>query len=139
MKTIALALALFAIAPRAHAQDLTHRADWRGIVNVSGRAAKTVTTGPALLHGYSEFSGGALFVAPAATGTDADCADPRAGGDGSAHQLVADRVEYIPVGAGQVACLVTDTRRPFELLWHAFRVDGLGTHLAAAKPHNVLR
>jgi hypothetical protein len=133
MKTIALALALFAIAPRAHAQDLNHRADWRGTVAVTGRAVKAVTTGPALLHGHSEFSGGALFVAPVATGTDADCATALASGGGDVQPLVADRVAYVSVGAGQVACLMTDARRPFELLWHAFRLDG--SYLAAAKSH----
>jgi hypothetical protein len=137
MKTIALALALFAIAPRAHAQDLNHRADWRGTVAVTGRAVKALTTGPALLHGYSEFSGGAIFVAPAATGTDADCAIANCGG--SATPLIADRVAYVPVGAGQVACLVTNTQRPFELLWHAFAVDGSETYLASAKARTATR
>jgi hypothetical protein len=139
MKTIALALALFTIAPRAHAQDRNQRPDWRGTVAVSGRAVKAVTTGPALLHGYSEFSGGAIFVAPVATGTDADCATVLANGGSSVQPLVADRVAYIPVGAGQVACLVTDTRRPFELLWHAFQVDGRDSYLAAAKSHAAIR
>ena len=138
MKTIALALALFTFAPRAHAQNL-NRAGWRGTVEVTGRAVKAVTTGPALLHGYSEFSGGALFVAPAATGTDADCATALANGGGSAKPLVADRVAYVPVGAGQVACLVTNTQRPFEMVWHAFSVDGSETYLASAKAHITTR
>jgi hypothetical protein len=139
MKTIALALALFAIAPRAHAQDVNHRTDWRGTVAVTGRAVKAVTTGPALLHGYSEFSGGAIFVAPIATGTDADCATAVANGSRGAKPLVADRVAYVPVGAGQVACLVTNTQRPFELLWHAFQIDGSETYLASAKAHTAAR
>ena len=102
---------LFAIAPRAHAQNL-NRAGWRGTVEVTGRAVKVVTTGPALLHGYSEFSGGAIFVAPVATGTDADCVTALANGDAGAKPLVADRVAYVPVGAGQVACLVTTRSAP---------------------------
>jgi hypothetical protein len=40
---------------------------------------------------------------------------------------------YVPVGAGQVACLVTDTQRPFELLWHAFATDGAQTYIASAQ------
>jgi hypothetical protein len=139
MKTIALALALAAIAPRAHAQNLNQHADRRGTVAVTGRAVKVVTAGPALLHGYSEFSGGAIFVAPVATGTDADCVTALAAGGGHAQPLVADRMAYVSVGAGQVACLVTDTQRPFELLWHAFQVDGPESYLAAAKAHRAVR
>ena len=40
---------------------------------------------------------------------------------------------YVPVGAGQVACLVTNTRRPFELLWHAFATEGSETLVANSK------
>jgi hypothetical protein len=42
-------------------------------------------------------------------------------------------VAQVTVSAGQVACLVTDTRRPFELLWHAFPVTSSDTLLASAK------
>lgn len=142
MKTIALALALasavLAAAPRAHAQNL-NRADRRGTLEVAGRVVKAVTTGPALLHGYSDSSGGAIFVTSVSTGTDADCTNALANSGGSAKPLVADRVAYVPVGAGQVACLVTNTQRSFELLWHAFQVDGSETQLAAAKAHTATR
>ena len=137
MKTIALALALasalitFGPHTSAHAAG---GADRRGAVEVAGRAVKAVTTGPALLHGYSGFSGGALFVAPAVAGTDADCSAALANsGNIRPMPLAADRVAYVNVGAGQVACLVTDTRRSFELLWHAFPVASSGTLLASAK------
>jgi hypothetical protein len=134
MKTIALALALasalFAHASKANA----HAADKRGAIEVTGRAVKSVTVGPVLIHGYSGFSGGAIFVVPAVTGSDADCSAALAnGGNIRPMPLPADRMAYVPVGAGQVACLVTDTRRPFELLWHAFPVTGSDTLLASAK------
>jgi hypothetical protein len=133
MKTIALvfslASALIAAAPEANA----HAADKRGRVEVTGHAVKAVTVGPVLVHGYSGFSGGAIFVAPAVAGTDADCAAAVAGHAARPTPLVADHMAYVPVGAGQVACLVTDTPRPFELLWHAFATDGAQTYLASAK------
>ena len=102
-------------------------------MEVKGRAVKAVTTGPALLHGYSGFSGGAIFVAELAAGTDADCTAALANRANSANtQLVADRMAYIQVGTGQVACLVTDTPRNFELLWHAFSEKSQETRLASA-------
>jgi hypothetical protein len=133
MKTIALALsfaaALFVNAPKANA----HAADKRGTVEVTGHAVKVVTVGPVLVHGYSGYSGGAIFVAPAVAGTDADCAAALANHAARPTPLVADRMAYVPVGAGQVACLVTDTPRPFELLWHAFATDGAQTYIASSK------
>jgi hypothetical protein len=133
MKTIALAIALasalFVHAPRANA----HAADKRGAVEVTGRAVTAVTAGPVLVHGYSGYSGGAIFVAPVVAGTDADCAAALANHSVRPTPLVADRMAYVPVGAGQVACLVTDTQRPFELLWHAFATDGAQTYMASAK------
>jgi hypothetical protein len=134
MKTItlvfALASALFAYSPRANARP----AEKRGTVEVTGHAVKVVTTGPVLLHGYSGFSGGVIFVAPVGTGADADCAAALANNRSTrSTPLVADRVAYVPVGAGQVACLVTNTPRSFELLWHAFATEGSETYMARAK------
>jgi hypothetical protein len=137
MKTITLALALtsalFSFGPHtsAHAAG---GADRRGAMDVTGRTVRAVTTGPALLHGYSGFSGGAIFVTPAVAGTDADCSAALAN-SGNIHPmpLAADRVAHVTVGTGQVACLVTDTRRPFELLWHAFPLTSSDTLLASAK------
>jgi len=113
MRTItfvfALASALLAYAPKADARP----AEKRGTIEVTGRAVRAVTTGPVLLHGYSGFSGGAIFVAPVGAGADADCTAALANNRSARSiPLVADRVAYVPVAAGQVACLVTDTRRP---------------------------
>ena len=136
MKSISLAVAListlFAATPAAHAQSA--HSTGRGAVQVRGRAVKAVTMGPVLVHGYSGFAGGALFVAPVVAGTDADCAAALANhADVRATTLIADRMAYIQVGAGQMACLVTETPRSFELLWHAFTVEGTETYLAANK------
>ena len=143
MKTVSLALALastlFTFVPAARAETAAG-ADRRGAVEVQGHSVKAVTVGPAVVHGYSGFSGGSLFVAPVAAGTDADCAAALANAGARPMPLAADRVAHLSVGAGQVACLVTDTTRPFELLWHAFSTDGSKTLLAsAASPHATTR
>lgn len=140
MKIITLVFALtsvlFARAPKANA----HAAGKRGTVEVTGRAVKAVAAGPVLIHGYSGFGGGAIFVAPAIAGTDADCSAALAhGGSVHAMPLVADRVARVRVGAGQVACLATNTERPFELLWHAFAAEGSETAWAAATAHTATR
>jgi hypothetical protein len=137
LKTVAAALALAAavLTPTLKA----HAADRRGAVAVSGPTVKVVTAGPVLLHGYSGFSGGALFLAQKQTGTDADCAAALARPGARPVALVADRVAYVPVAVGQVACLVTDTRRPFELLWHAFDTTPTETYVANVKPGSTLR
>jgi hypothetical protein len=97
----------------AHANDA---APARGQVTVRGEAAKAVVAGPVAIHAYSAFSGGALYVVKAVSGTDADC---RGQAQGARAELKADRIVNFAVGAGQVACLATTTPRGFELLWHA--------------------
>jgi len=135
MKTlIALALALTsfasAYAPQARASG---PAGTRGtVVAAAGHAVKAVTAGPAVVHGYSGFAGGAIFVTASVTGTDADCAAALAGARPAATTLGADHVAQIPVGAGQLACLVTDTTRSFELLWHALPTAAPSATLVAS-------
>jgi hypothetical protein len=131
MRTIALALAsaLFSYAPKVMARP----AESRGTVEVKGPAVRVVTTGPVLIHAYSGFSGGALFLAPVVAGTDADCSAALANHGVRPMPLVADHMAYVPVAAGQVACLRTDTGRSFELLWHAFATSESETRLAQAK------
>jgi hypothetical protein len=88
----------------------------RGQVSVAGAAGKVVVAGPVAFHAYSGFSGGTVYAARVVSGTDADCAQPLAGTD---RPVEADKVLDFHVGAGQVACLETDTDRVLELLWHA--------------------
>ncbi|HVZ73590.1 MAG TPA: hypothetical protein VHJ20_14525 [Polyangia bacterium] len=89
----------------------------RGAVHADGPAIREVVAGPLSIHVYSEDAGGAIYAAPAVTGTDRDCAAPEARRD--AASLPGDHVTTFTVAAGQVACLATSTTRPFELLWHA--------------------
>ena len=117
---IGLSSILFALVPGARA-DTSEAPVRRGVVEVTGRAVRAVTVGPAILHSYSGFAGGAIFVARASAGTDADCAAALVS-PVAAHPttLVADVVLQVQLGVGEVACLVTDTNSNFELLWHAF-------------------
>jgi hypothetical protein len=137
LKTVAAAVALTAAALTPNLE--AHAADPRSAVAVAGHAVRAVTVGPALLHGYSGFSGGALFLAQKQTGTDADCAAALASPGARPMALVPDRVVYVPVGAGQVACLVTDSRRPFELLWHAFDKAPNETYVAHVRTGSTIR
>jgi hypothetical protein len=118
MKTasiLSLASILFlGFAGVAHAGEGAAR---RGQVNVQVAAAKAVVAGPVVAKVYSGFSGAKVFVADATTGTDADCA--AAAGRASSTALVADRVETVSVGVGQVACVASTGARSIELLWHA--------------------
>jgi hypothetical protein len=113
----AAACTLVISTPFASAQSNDHAG--RGAVEVTGKAVRAVTVGPALVHSYSGFSGGSMFVAPLITGTNADCS---AGLKTSSRvlPLIADRVAVLAVGPKEIACLMTDGPRSFELLWHGF-------------------
>jgi hypothetical protein len=90
----------------AHAGEGAAR---HGQVNVPAAAAKSVVAGPAVVKVYSGFAGAKVFVA------DGDCGTATQ----TATTLVADRVETVSVGAGQVACVAATGDRTIELLWHA--------------------
>ena len=73
MKTTILSLVSFlalGFAGIAHAGEGAAR---RGQVNVQAAATKAVVAGPAVIKVYSGFSGAKVFVADAASATDADC------------------------------------------------------------------
>jgi hypothetical protein len=91
----------------AHAGEGAAR---HGQVNVQAAAAKAVVAGPAVVKVYSGFSGAKVFVA------DGDCATATRQ---TATALVADRVETVSVGAGQVACVASSGNRAIELMWRA--------------------
>jgi len=113
MKILSLVSFLsLSFAGAAHAGEGVAR---RGQVNVQA-AAKAVVAGPAVVKMYSGFSGAQVFVAAAASGTDADCA---AAGRTAGTTLAADRIETVTVAAGQVACVASTGERKIELLWHA--------------------
>ena len=110
--TLTLLATLAFGSARADAAERTQR----GQVSVTGVAVKAVVAGPIAIHAYSGFSGGTVFAARAVTGTDADCKQPLGG---TSRALGADQIVDFQVAAGQVACLETNTDRPFELLWRA--------------------
>src|SRR4051812_485655 len=87
----------------------------RGTVTVNSGTVRAFAVGPAVVHAYSQDRGGRVFAAAAQSGTDADCARARAG----ASPLAADSVQVVTIGPGQIACVETDGRRRYELLWHA--------------------
>jgi hypothetical protein len=90
----------------------------RGSVVMNGEAVKAFAAGPAVVHAYSLDGGGRVFVAPAKSGTDADCAGHEAGGS-AAKPLEVDRRNVVTLASGQVACVATNNRRSYELMWHA--------------------
>ena len=102
-----------AFAGTAHAGEGAAR---RGQVSVQASAAKAVVAGPVVVKVYSGFSGAQVFVAAAASGTDADCA---VAGRTAGTTLPADRIETVTVAAGQVACVASTGERKIELMWHA--------------------
>jgi len=115
--TAILSLVSFLVLGFAGVANAGEGAARRGQVNVQATGTKAVVAGPAVVKVYSGFSGAKVFVADAASGTDADCAAGARQASGSA--LQADRIEVVTVGAGQVACVAGTGARSVELLWHA--------------------
>ena len=84
------------------------------------QVVRAVTVGPMVLHAFSGFPGGALYAAPAVTGTDQDCNQRERIDEALArNKVAADRRVVLSLNAGEVACLVTENHGSFELLWHA--------------------
>ncbi|HET6281848.1 MAG TPA: hypothetical protein VFH73_12805 [Polyangia bacterium] len=89
----------------------------RGRVLSTSAGARAIVTGPTTVHAYAAFAGGEVYSTRVTTGTDADCAHTRQGG--AAVRLPADKVISVTVAAGETACLRTEARGGYELLWHA--------------------
>jgi hypothetical protein len=103
----------------------------RGDVLVAGPSVKAVVVGPTAIRAYAAFSGGSMYTAPIVSGTDADC--QAHAGDRARSDLRPDSVVTFTVGAGQVACLATTSKRSFELLWHTQKNAAAPTRLAIAQ------
>jgi len=88
----------------------------RGTVTINSGAVKAFAAGPAVVHAYSQDRGGRVFAVAAESGTDDDCARARAVAPSA---LAADSIQVVTLAPGQVACIETDSRRNYELLWHA--------------------
>ena len=84
------------------------------VLNWSARTQE-VARGPIALHAYAGFTGGEIFQAPAGAGSEAACASLPQGGPST--PVPADRVVFITVPEGAVACLHTWTDSAYELLW----------------------
>jgi hypothetical protein len=109
---------LIAFTPFARAEPWSN-SDRHGTIVVAQKVVRAIAPGPALLHVYSATSGGTIFVAPFATGGDADCSGSALDAPSQATPLAAEQVLVLNVGPGKVACLATTADRSFELLWHA--------------------
>ena len=116
MKTTMKILSLVSFLSLSFA-GVAHAGEGRGEVLVKAATTKAVVAGPAVIHVYSGFSGAKVFVADSAKGADADCTGAAGRATGSA--LVADRVETVSVGAGQIACVASTGSHTIDLLWHA--------------------
>jgi hypothetical protein len=97
-------------------------AERRGSMVMAPDSVRAFVAGPAVVHAYSLDGGGRVFVAPATTGTDADCigAAERAT---NASPVAVDQRNVVTVAPGQVACVATNSRRNYELMWHARPVE----------------
>ena len=101
----------------------------RGTVLVETGAVKAFAVGPAVVHAYSQDHGGKVFAAAAVKGTDADCTHARAVAPSA---LAADNVQIVTLAPGQIACIETDGKRNYELLWHARPASAEETAVAIA-------
>jgi hypothetical protein len=103
----------------------------RGALEMKGDTVKAFAVGPAVVHAYAQFSGGRLFVKDAAGSGDAACAAALAQGR-AAVPLPGDKVDELTVGSGKVACVVSNPRGHYELLWHARPTEQGTVQLAMA-------
>jgi hypothetical protein len=90
----------------------------RGSMVMAPDSVRAFVAGPAVVHAYSLDDGGRVFVAPATTGTDADCSGGAARATNAA-KVAVDQRNVVTVAPGQVACVATNARRNYELMWHA--------------------
>jgi len=90
----------------------------RGSMVMAPDSVRAFAAGPAVVHAFSMDDGGRVFVAPATTGTDADCV-AAAGRATNTTTVAVDRRNVVTVAPGQVACVASNGRRNYELLWHA--------------------
>jgi hypothetical protein len=104
----------------------------RGALVTSGEVVKAFAAGPAIVHAYAMDGGGRLFTAPAISGTDADCVGARAE-VASATRVETDRRNVITLATGEVACVASNGRRGYELLWRARPVPVSNAQIVVAQ------
>jgi hypothetical protein len=104
----------------------TEIASQRGVVVARGPSVKAVTVGPATIHAFSADKGGGLYFVPFNTGTDADCATNVNDATAPSRAIIeADRRFVFSVTEGDLACVATEGRGRFELLWHTYAGPGM--------------
>jgi hypothetical protein len=129
MEKLTLALLVMGFSMAAGCATST---EVRGSATVDARTAKVFATGPAVVHAYSLDRGGMVFLAPALTGTDADCAGGQNEGTAHATTVAVDRRNVVRVAVGEVACVTADRARPYELMWHAWRAPAPASNIQIA-------
>lgn len=90
----------------------------RGSAVMSPDSVKAFAAGPAVVRAYSLDDGGRVFVAPAKSGTDADCVGPAEHAT-STTAITVNRRNVVTLAPGQVACVATSGHRKYEIMWHA--------------------
>jgi hypothetical protein len=109
----------------------------RGVTISRGWSVSELAKGPALVHVYSESSGGTVYIAPSSGRTD-ECG--RLSATLAEAKLEPDRRLTVAIRDGEVVCLQTLSQHPVEVLWHAHRVPSeaseyrLRPALVARKP-----
>ena len=92
----------------------------RGLIVSARPGAIAIVTGPVLLHAYSDTAGTRVYLAPAATGNDGDCALPPGAATPEAEQLLSRNQSLVlAVPTGSIACASAGEGKPVEILWHA--------------------
>jgi hypothetical protein len=112
----------------------------RGVLVARGWSIAPLAKGPALVHVYSEGTGGLVYIAPASSEVGEGCSVGSPGGALAQAPLEPERRLTVAIRDGEVVCLYSQAHRTVEVLWHAHRVSPVAPEfqfrpatLAAAK------
>jgi hypothetical protein len=95
----------------------------RGVLLAKGWSVSPLARGPALVHVYSEGSGGLVYIALATPDARQGCGGGGPGVPLAQAPLEPQRRMTVAIRDGEVACLYTQAPRTVEVLWHAHRVS----------------
>jgi len=122
------------VAPRP--QEIVRR----GVLVARGWSVAPLAKGPALVHVYSEGSGGLVYIVPASPEAGEGCSVGSPGGALAQARLEPEKRLTVAIRDGEVVCLYTQAPRAVEVLWHAHRVSPIAPEFKlrpatlAAKP-----
>ena len=109
---------------RAPARPQSAEIVGRGVLVVRGWSVSELTKGPAVVHVYSQSTGGTVYIATASPGGGGDeCAAAHPTGPLAEAKLEPDKRLTVAIREGEVVCLQTQARRTVEVLWHAHKVS----------------